>query len=61
MIADLLTKLMSGQVHAKQKALWGLQMLVRGTDLKKATLAVAVMMVAASLQGMAPVQGGEEA
>ena len=61
MIADLLTKLMSGQVYAKQKALWGLQMLVQGTDLKKATLAVAVMMVAASLQGMATVQGGEEA
>ena len=61
MIADLLTKLMSGQVYAKQKALWGLQMLVQGTDLKKATLAAAVMMVAASLQGVAPVQGGEEA
>ena len=57
----MLTKLMSGQVYAKQKALWGLHMLVRGTDLKKATLAVAVMMVAASLQGMASVQDGEEA
>ena len=59
MIADLLTKLMSGQVYAKQKALWGLQMLVQGTDLKRASLAMAVMMVAASLQGMAA--GGEEA
>ena len=49
MIADLLTKLMSGQVYAKQKALWGLQMLVQGTDLKRASLAMAVMMVAASL------------
>ena len=59
MIADLLTKLMSGQVYAKQKALWGLQMLVQGTDLKRASLAMAVMMVAASLQGMAT--GEEEA
>ena len=58
MIADLLTKLMSGQVYAKQKALWGLRLLVQGTDLKRASLAMAVMMVAASLQGMAT--GGEE-
>ena len=61
MIADLLTKLMSGQVYAKQKALWGLQMLVQGTDLKRASLAMAVMMMAASLQGVATVQGGGEA
>ena len=53
MLADLLTKLMSGQVYAKLKSLWGLQMLVRGTDLRKATIAAAVIMVAASLQGLA--------
>ena len=53
MLADLLTKLMGGQVYAKLKGLWGLQMLVQGTDLKKATLAMVVMMVAASLQGLA--------
>ena len=59
-LADLLTKLMSGQVYDNLKALWGLQMLVQGTDLRKATPAVAVMMVAASLQGMAKTQIEEE-
>ena len=35
-------------------------MLVQGTDLRKAILAVAVMMVAASLQGMVITQVDEE-
>ena len=60
MLADLLTKLMSGQVCAKLKSLWGLQMLVQGTDLKKVTIAAVVMMVAASLQGLAANPSEEE-
>ena len=60
MLADLLTKLMSGQVYAKLKSLWGIQMLVQGTDLKKVTISAAVMMVAASLQGLAVNPSDEE-
>ena len=47
-------------VYAKLKGLWGLQMLVQGTDLKKATIATAVFLVAASFQGLAENPSDEE-